>query len=181
MDAWVAKADAEPRGRAPRSQKPTLSRQAALIASNCFSRGGEGERRLLTPPLARAARLAAGPFRALLLLRLVPASAGADEGGVAEPAASTDEDPPAASAGAEEETPAPSTETVEETRAASIEAAQAAAQAAADVVDLHCADVEAGETTEYAEALAEVTPVLKQVAHAYAASSETWPPSGGTA
>ena len=58
--------------------------------------------------------------------------------------------------------------------AASDEAAQQAAQAAADVVDLHCADVAAGRTTEYAEALAAVTPVLAQVSRAYDKNRHTY-------
>lgn len=54
------------------------------------------------------------------------------------------------------------------------EAAQQAAQAAADVVDLHCADVVAGRATESAEALAAVSPVLAQVSRAHDASGATY-------
>ena len=62
-------------------------------------------------------------------------------------------------------------------QAASAEDEEGAAQvalAAAEVVDQHCADVAAGQTTEYAEALVAVTPVLAQVSRAYDKSSITY-------
>ena len=52
--------------------------------------------------------------------------------------------------------------------------AAAAAQAAAEVVDLHCASVDAGKSTESAEALVAVTPVLARVSRAHDASGETY-------
>ena len=52
--------------------------------------------------------------------------------------------------------------------------AQQAAEASADVVDRHCADVVAERVTEYAEALAAVTPVLAQVSRAYDASGAAY-------
>ena len=52
--------------------------------------------------------------------------------------------------------------------------AAAAAQAAAEVVDLHCASVDAGKSTESAEALVAVTPVLARVSRAHDATGETY-------
>lgn len=51
---------------------------------------------------------------------------------------------------------------------------EGAAKAAADVVELHCAHVAAGQATEYAEALAAVTPVLLDVSQAYDASGAAY-------
>ena len=51
---------------------------------------------------------------------------------------------------------------------------EAAAQAAAEIVDLHCADVAAGKATASAEALAAVAPVLAQVSRVHDASGATY-------
>ena len=51
---------------------------------------------------------------------------------------------------------------------------EATAQAAAEVVDLHCADVAAGKATASAEALAGVAPVLAQVSRVHDASGATY-------
>ena len=50
----------------------------------------------------------------------------------------------------------------------------ATAQAAAEIVDLHCAEVAGGQATESAEALTAVTPVLAQVSRAHDATGETY-------
>ena len=51
---------------------------------------------------------------------------------------------------------------------------EATAQAAAEVVDLHCAEVAAGKATASAEALAAVAPVLAQVSRVHDASGATY-------